>query len=258
MYKSLCDLDGKKGLVVGIANQHSIAYGCARAFKAWGADLAITYGNAKALPYVEPLAKELEASIFMPCDVTLDHEIDAVFQRIADTWGRLDFVLHAVAFAPKDALHAPVVNCPLNGFLTAMHISCYSFIHLARKAAPLMPNGGSLLTLSYYGSEKVVEHYNIMGVVKAALEATTRYLANDLGAQGIRVNTLSPGPIMTRAGSGIDHFEELLVKAAEKSPLRTLTTLADVGAMAAFLVSDAAKNITAGLHYIDGGYQSID
>jgi enoyl-[acyl-carrier protein] reductase I len=254
----MLNLKGKRGLVAGIANEHSIAFGCAKVLRDCGAEVGITYGNAKAYPFVEPLLPQLTPAFCLPCDVTNEQEIEQVFTHIKETWGELDFLLHSIAFAPKEAILNRVTDCPKAGFLTAMEVSCYSFIEMCRYADPLMVNGGSLLTLSYYGSEKVVAHYNIMGAVKAALECATRYLAVDFGAKNIRVNAISPGPIMTRAGSGIGHFEELLVKSKEKSPLRSLTTLDDVGNMAAFLVSDLSQNITGGVHYVDGGYGVVD
>jgi enoyl-[acyl-carrier protein] reductase I len=254
----IIDLNGKKGLVVGIANDQSIAYGCAKIFRDSGADLAITYLNYKAKPHVEPLAQELGADIFMPLNVQHDDELDALFNRIADTWGRLDFLMHAIAFAPKDDLHARVTDCSKNGFLTAMDISCHSLMRMTKKAEPLMTSGGSVMTLSYYGSEKVVPHYNMMGPVKAALESSVRYLAAELGEVGIRVNALSPGPIATRAASGIKDFDELISAFQQKAPLHHEVSLQDVGYMAAFLASDAAKSISGTVQYIDSGYQIID
>jgi enoyl-[acyl-carrier protein] reductase I len=251
-------LQGKKGLVVGIANEHSIAWGAACAFKAWGAELAVTYASDKAAPYVQPLAERLQASLFMPCDVQQPAQIDALFAALNAKWGRLDFLLHSIAFAPKADLHGRVTDCSADGFLHAMDVSCHSFLRLARAAEPLMTDGGSLLTVSYYGSEKVVNHYGVMGVVKAALEASVRYLAVEMGSRSIRVNALSPGAMATRAASGLPHFEELLEQSRRKAPLGRLSTPSDVGQMAAFLCSDAARNITGGVHYIDGGYEVVD
>jgi enoyl-[acyl-carrier protein] reductase I len=247
-------LEGKKGLVVGIANEHSIAWGCARAFRAFGAELAITYLNDKAKPFVEPLAKDLEAPIFLPLDVQVEGQMEAVFQALGERWGRMDFALHSIAFAPKDDLHGRVVDCSRDGFLLAMDVSCHSFIRMARLAEPLMQDGGALFTMSYYGAEKVVENYNLMGPVKAALEASARYLAAELGPKGIRVHAISPGPLKTRAASGIAHFDHLLDEAAARAPSRSLVTIEDVGFATAALATDAARLITGDTIYIDGGY----
>ena len=251
------DLTGKKGLVIGIANEHSIAYGCARHFRAAGADLAITYLNAKAEPYVRPLADQLQSPIVMPCDVTLPEQLDAVMARIAREWGRLDFALHSIAYARSEDLHGRLTDCSAEGFAFAMQVSVHSFLHLAKLAEPLMTEGGSLLAMSYYGAEKAIAHYNIMGPVKAALEASTRYMAVELGVKGIRVNSLSPGPMKTRAASGIDHFDALLAEAVAKAPEHQLITLDDVGAYAAFLASDAARSITGNICYVDAGYHVV-
>jgi enoyl-[acyl-carrier protein] reductase I len=247
-------LEGKKGLVIGIANESSIAYGCAKAFRSFGADLAVTYLNEKAKPYVEPLAKELEAPIFMPLDVQIEGQLEAVFDAIRERWGRLDFALHSIAFAPRADLHGRVVDCSREGFLMAMDVSCHSFIRMARLAEPLMKEGGALFTMSYYGAEKVVENYNLMGPVKAALEASARYLAAELGPKGIRVHAISPGPLKTRAASGIADFDDLLNQAAARAPARSLVTIEDVGLATAALATDAARLITGDTIYIDGGY----
>ncbi len=251
------ELTGKKGLVVGIANEQSIAYGCARAFHALGAELAITYLNEKAERFVRPLAEQLNSPIILPCDVQAAGQLEAVFERIGQEWGRLDFLVHSIAFAPRDDLHGRVVDCSLEGFMLAMDVSVHSFIRMARLAEPLMQAGGSLLTMSYYGAEKVVENYNMMGPVKAALENVVRALAAELGPAGIRVNALSPGTIKTRAASGISHFDELMTKTAERTPTRRLPTIDDVGALAAFLVGDAASAMTGDIHYVDGGYHIV-
>lgn len=251
-------LRGRKGLVVGIANESSIAWGCAKAFRRLGAELAITYLNDKAKPYVEPLAREAEAGILMPLDVRVEGQLEAVFERIARDWGRLDFLLHSIAFAPKEALHGRVVDAPREGFLQAMEVSCWSFIRMARLAEPLMTEGGALFTMSYYGSQMVVENYGVMGPVKAALEATVRYLAAELGPKGIRVNAISPGPLKTRAASGIPEFDELLDKAQSKAPARSLVGIDDVGIATAFLALDSARLITGETLYVDGGYHVID
>ncbi|THD72841.1 enoyl-ACP reductase FabI [Thalassobius vesicularis] len=250
-------LSGKKALIVGIANSHSIAYGIAQALREQGAELAVTYLNEKARPFVEPLAQELEADIFAPLDVTDTAQIDTLFDQIEELWGRLDILIHAVAFCPMEDLHGRVTDCSRQGFRMAMDISVGSFLHLTREAEPLMADGGACMTISYFGAEKVVENYNVMGPVKAALESVTKYMAAELGPKGIRVNALSPGPLMTRAASGIAHFDQLLDMAAERAPTHQLATIADVGAYAAFLASDSAKNVTGGVHYIDGGYHIV-
>ncbi len=247
-------LEGKKGLVIGIANDKSIAYGCAKAFKFLGADdLAITYLNEKAKPYVEPLAKEMEADIFMPLDVRAEGQMEAVFAEIERRWGRLDFALHSIAFAPKEDLQGRVVDCSREGFLMAMDVSCHSFVRMAHLAEPLMKNGGALFTMSYYGADKVIENYNLMGPVKAALESVTRYMAWELGRGGIRVHAISPGPLDTRAASGIKDFDELLDRAAAEAPAGRLVRIEDVGIACAHLATDAAKLITGKTIYIDGG-----
>ncbi|WP_207477196.1 enoyl-ACP reductase FabI [Arenibaculum pallidiluteum] len=251
------DLKGKKGLVVGIANQHSIAYGCARAFRRLGADLAVTYLNEKAKPYVAPLAEELGAPILMPCDVSAPGQLEAVFEEIGRRWGKLDFALHSIAFAPMADLHGRVVDCSREGFTTAMDISCHSFIRMARLAEPLMRDGGTLFTMSYYGAEKVVPHYNIMGPVKAALEATTRYMAAELGPKGIRVHAISPGPLKTRAASGIDHFDELMSRVEAAAPAHRLVEIEDVGLTTALLATDAGRLVTGSTTYVDGGYHVV-
>ena len=211
-------LEGKRGLIVGIANDQSIAWGCAKAFRAFGAELAVTYLNDKAKKYVDPLARELEASILMPLDVRTPGQMEAVFERIAKDWGSLDFVVHSIAFSPQEALQGRVVDVPRDGFLTTMDVSCWTFIRMAHLAEPLMSKGGTLFTMTYYGSQMVVKNYNVMGVAKAALECAVRYLAAELGPKGIRVHAISPGPLATRAASGIPEFDELLDKAKAKAP----------------------------------------
>jgi enoyl-[acyl-carrier protein] reductase I len=250
-------LEGKKGLIFGIANANSLAYGCAKAFRNLGAELAITYLNVKAEPYVRPLAEELGSRIILPCDVCEPGQLEAVFGHVGREWGRLDFLLHAIAFAPKEDLRSRVVDCSQAGFAQAMDISCHSFIRMAKLAEPLLSAGGCLLTLTYYGSEKVVEHYNLMGPVKAALECTVRYMAAELAPKGIRVHAISPGPVKTRAASGIDHFDDILEKAAAKAPTHHLVSIDDVGAVAAFLVGDWACLMTGSTTYVDGGYHII-
>jgi enoyl-[acyl-carrier protein] reductase I len=251
-------LEGKRGLIVGIANDQSIAWGCAKAFRALGAELAVTYLNDKAKQFVEPLAHELEAPIFMPLDVRTPGQMERVFSRITEYWGRLDFVVHSIAFSPKETLQGRVVDAPRDGFLTTMEISCWSFIRMAHLAEPLMREGGTLFTMTYYGSQMVVENYNIMGVAKAALESSVRYMAAELGPKRIRVHAISPGPLATRAASGIPEFDELLAKAKAKAPTRGLVSIDDVGFATAFLAHDAARLITGDTLYVDGGYHIID
>ncbi len=249
----MIDLTSKRGLILGIANERSIAYGCARHFKRAGAELAVTYLNEKARPYVEPLANDLDAKLFLPCDVREEGQLEAVFNEIEREWGRLDFLLHSIAFAPKDDLHARVADCSREGFSVAMDVSCHSFIRCARLAEPLMSEGGCLQTVTFYGSERVVEDYNLMGPVKAALESSVRYLAAELGDSGIRVHALSPGPMDTRAASGINRFDELMERARQRAPTNKLVTNDEVGSTAAFLASDGAKGITGNTIYIDAG-----
>lgn len=253
----LTNLKGKKGLVAGIANEHSIAYGCAKAFYDAGADLAITYLNEKAEPFVRPLAEDLDSSIIVPCDLRIDGQLEAAFEHIAEQWGELNFLLHSIAYAPREDLQARVVDCSEDGFLLAMGLSCHSFMRMVRLAEPLMKDGGSLITVTFFGSEKVVEDYNLMGPVKAALESAVRYMAAELGPRGIRVNSISPGPIKTRAASGISRFDELLEKSAKRAPVRHLVTIEEVGEVATFLVSDGTRSITGGVHYVDGGYNIV-
>ncbi len=251
-------LEGKRGLIIGVANDQSIAWGCARAFRALGAQLALTYLNEKAKRFVEPLAREAEAAIVMPLDVREAGQIEAVFKKIEQEWGGMDFLIHSIAFSPKEALHSRVVDVSLEGFTTTMEVSCWSFLRMAHLAEPLMKNGGSMFAMSYYGSERVVKNYNIMGVAKAALECSVRYLAAELGPKGIRVHAISPGPLATRAASGIPEFDELLDKAKEKAPSRSLVSIDDVGIATAFLAHDAAKLVTGQTLYVDGGYHIID
>ena len=251
-------LRGKLGLVVGVANDQSIAYGCARAFHQGGADLAITYMNAKAEGYVRPLAEKLGASLILPLDVEKPGELEAVFEAIQTGWGRLDFLVHSIAFAPKDDLHGRVTDCSREGFSRAMDISCHSFMRMAKLAEPLMSQGGCLLTMSYHGADEVVANYGMMGPVKAALQSATRYMAAELGPKGIRVHAISPGPLATRAASGIKDFDNLMQSAAERAPLHKLVDIDDVGALCAYLVSDGARSLTGGTIHVDGGYNIID
>lgn len=253
----MIDLKGKKGLVVGVANDKSIAWGCAKAFAAAGAELAITYLNEKAEPYVRPLAEQVGASIVMPLDVEQPGQLEALYAQMRRQWGRLDFLLHSIAFAPKEDLNGRVVDCSQRGFARAMDISCHSFIRMASQAETLMTNGGCLLTMSYLGAEEVVPHYGIMGPVKAALESVSRYLAAELGPNGVRVHAISPGPLQTRAASGIPHFSELMEDAIERAPLHRLVNIDDIGALCAFLVSDSARSLTGGTFFVDAGFNIV-
>ena len=251
------NLNGKKGLVVGVANNKSIAYGCAKAFKLCGAELAITYLNEKAEPHVRPIAELLGASMILPLDVEAEGQDEALFKAIEEKWGKLDFLVHSIAFAPKDDLHGRVVDSSREGFLRAMDISCHSFVRLAKLAEPLMKEGGCLLTMSYLGADEVIDNYGIMGPVKAALQAASRYLAAELGPKGIRVHAISPGPLQTRAASGIPHFDQLMQDAIDRAPLHKLVSIEDIGALSAYLVSDVARSLTGGTIYIDGGYNIV-
>lgn len=246
-------LEGKKALVSGIANEHSIAYGCAKAFRELGAELAITYTGEKTRAYVEPLARELGAPIFMPLDVTKLDDIQAVFGEIERQWGRLDLFVHSIAWAPKEDLQGGLLDSSAEGFGQAMDISCHSFVRMARQAARLMKDGGSMFTMSYYGANKVVANYNLMGPVKAALEACARYLAYELGPRHIRVHAMSPGPLKTRAGSGLKDFDLLLAQAAERAPLGELVDIMDVGFACAFLATPYARRLSGETMYVDGG-----
>jgi enoyl-[acyl-carrier protein] reductase I len=246
-------LTGHKALVVGIANEHSIAYGCAKAFHAAGADLAITWLNEKARPYVEPLAEELEAPITAPLDVAVPGQLEAVFELIRQRWGKLDSLVHSIAFAPKQDLQGLLLDCSAEGFATAMDISCHSFIRMARLAAPLMTDGGCMFAMTYYGASRVAPNYDVMGPVKAALEASCRYLAYELGDRGIRVHAISPGPLKTRASGGLKDFDLMLNEAAQKAPLGELVDIMDVGFACAYLATDFARRITGGTIYVDGG-----
>ena len=246
-------LNGRKALVVGIANEHSIAYGCAKAFRELGADVALTYLNDKAKPHVEPLARELEAGIFMPMDVARPGELESVFERVGRDWGRLDILVHSIAFAPKEDLQGGLLACSAGGFSTAMDVSCHSFIRMARLAAPLMTDGGTLFAMSYHGAQKVVPNYNLMGPVKAALEAVCRYLAYELGPKKIRVHAISPGPLKTRAASGLKDFDRMLNDAVERSPVGELVDIMDVGFACAFLATPYGRRLTGQTVYVDGG-----
>ena len=252
----MIDLKGKRGLVVGVANEASIAAGCARAFRAAGAELALTFLNEKARPWVEPVAQEVGAPLFLPCDVREPGQVEAVFDRITAEWGRLDFLLHAIAFAPREDLHTSVVNASAEGFATAMNISCHSFLRMARLARPLMQAGGSLITVSFYGADRVVENYNLMGPVKAALEASVRYAAADLAGEGIRAFSLSTGPVKTRAASGIDRFDALMDKIRARTPAGKLVSIEEIGTLAAFLATEAASPMSGSVVYADNGFHT--
>jgi enoyl-[acyl-carrier protein] reductase I len=250
-------LTGANALVVGVANDQSIAYGCAKAFRAAGAELAITWLNDKARPHVEPLARELEARIMMPLDVAQPGQLEAVFAEVGRRWGQLDILVHSIAFAPRADLQGGLLDCSAEGFAKAMDVSCHSFIRMAKVAAPLMTEGGTMFAMSYYGANRVVPNYNVMGPVKAALEAACRYLAFELGPRGIRVHAISPGPLKTRAASGLKDFELLLNEAAQKAPLGELVDIMDVGWACAYLATPFAHRITGGTVYVDGGANII-
>jgi enoyl-[acyl-carrier protein] reductase I len=250
-------LSGQRALVIGIANDESIAYGCAKAFRAAGADLALTWLNEKAKGYVEPLARELEAAITGALDVSVPGQLEAIFDGIRTKWGRLDILVHSIAFAPKADLQGGLLNCSAEGFAKAMDVSCHSFVRMAKLAAPLMTEGGTMFAMSYYGANRVVPNYNVMGPVKAALEAACRYLAYELGPKGIRVHAISPGPLKTRAASGLKDFELLLNQAERKAPLGELVDIIDVGAACVYLATPFARRITGGTVYVDGGVNLI-
>jgi len=248
------DLKGKRGLVVGIANEHSIAAGCASAFRAAGADLAVTYLNEKSKPFVASVAEHVPAELLGPCDVRIAGQLEDVFERIGRQWGKLDFLLHSIAFASREDLQTGLINCSADGFALAMDVSCHSFIRMARLALPLMTDGGCLMTVSFYGADRVVENYNVMGPVKAALESSVRYLAADLAERGVRVHAISTGPVKTRAASGIDRFDALLDTVRARTPAHRLAGIDEIGRVAAFLASDAARPLTGSVTYADGGF----
>jgi enoyl-[acyl-carrier protein] reductase I len=250
-------LAGRRALVVGIANEHSIAYGCARAFRDAGAEVAVTYLNDKARPFVEPLARDLAAPILLPLDVATPGQLEAVFAAVAAHWGRLDILVHSIAFAPKEDLKGGLLDCSAHGFATAMDISCHSFIRMARLAAPLMTDGGSMFAMSFLGADRVVANYNVMGPVKAALEASCRYLAYELGPSRIRVHAISPGPMQTRAASGLKDFNMLLTDELRRTPVGELADIMDVGAVCAYLASPYARRLTGSTVYVDGGANII-
>ena len=246
-------LESRKALVIGVANEHSIAYGCAKAFRELGADLALTYLNEKARPYVEPIARALEAPLFLPLDVAVPGALESVFEAVSAKWGKLDILVHSIAFAPKEDLLGGLINCSAAGFATAMDVSCHSFVRMAKLAAPLMKDGGTMFAMSYHGASKVVPTYSVMGPVKAALEACCRYLAYELGGKGIRVHAMSPGPLKTRAASGLKDFDLLLNEAAQRAPIGELVDIMDVGFTCAFLATPYARRLSGATLYVDGG-----
>lgn len=248
------DLTGRKGLVVGIANEHSLAWAAARRFRAAGADLALTYFNDKAKAAIGPLAEQVEAQLFLPCNVAVSGEIEAVFEAIKERWGKLDFLMHSVAWARRNALHGRLVDCPAELFAESMMVSCHSFIRMAQLAETLMTQGGSLITMTYYGAEKVVDHYNLMGPVKSALEASVRYLAHELGPKGVRVNAISAGAVRTRAAGGIEHFDELLDESVRRAALRRTVEPDEVGRAALLLASDYTAAMTGEILHVDAGF----
>ncbi len=247
------DLTGRKALVIGVANEHSLAWSAARHFRAAGAEIALTWLNDKARPFVEPLAREVDAPIAMACDVREAGALEAVFDAIRARWGRLDLLFHAVAWMRKEDLHSRLTDCSAEGFAEAMVVSCHSLIRMAHLAEPLMDRGGSVTTLSFLGAERVVDHYNVMGPVKAALEASVRYLAHELGPRKIRVNAISAGPVMTRAASGLEHFDALLAASAQAAPLHRRIEADEVGRTALALASGVMGAVTGEVLHVDAG-----
>jgi len=250
-------LAGKRGLIMGVANDKSLAWGIARKAAAAGAELAFTYQGEALERRVRPLAESVGSDLLAPCDVTDDASMDAVFALLEKQWGRLDFLVHAIGFSDKDELRGLYVDTSRANFLRSLDISCYSFTDAARRARALMTEGGSLLTLTYYGAEKVMPHYNVMGIAKAALEASVRYLANDLGPEGIRVNGVSAGPIRTLAASGIGDFRYILKWNEANAPLKRNVTIDDVGGAGLYLLSDLSSGVTGEIHHVDAGYHTV-
>ncbi len=250
-------MQGKRGLIMGVANDRSIAWGIAKAVHDQGAELAFTYQGDALRKRVEPLATSIGSKIVLPCDVTEQGSMDAVFDHLAKAWGSIDFVVHAIGFSNKDELRGRYVDTSLDNFLLTMNISCFSFTAIAQRAEKLMTKGGSLLTLSYFGAEKVMPHYNVMGVAKAALEASVRYLAEDLGKKGIRVNAISAGPIKTLAASGIGDFRFILKWNELNAPLRRNVTIEEVGNSGLYLLSDLGRAVTGEVHHVDAGYHTV-
>ncbi len=250
-------MTGKRGLVMGVANDRSIAWGIASKAHEHGAELAFTYQGEALEKRVRPLAQSVDSKLVLPCDVADDASIDAVFAALKETWGKLDFLVHAIAYSDKEELKGKYLNTSRDNFVRSLDISCFSFTAVAQRAVPLMTAGGSLLTLTYYGSERVMPHYNVMGVAKAALEASVRYLANDLGDKNIRVNAISAGPIKTLAASGIGDFRYILKWNEYNAPLRRNVTIGQVGGSALYLLSDLSSGVTGEVHHVDSGYHSV-
>lgn len=250
-------LDGKRALIFGVANDHSIAWGIARALRREGAEIGLSYGAANLERRVRPLAEEVGARLVVPCDVSRDDDIDGAFSKVAEVWSGIDILVHAIAFAQRDDLKNPFVQTSREGFRVALDISAYSLVALARRAAPLMGPGSAILTLSYFGAEKVLPNYNVMGVAKAALEASVRYLAWDLGPQGVRVNAISAGPIRTLSSAGVSGFKDMMRHHAERAPLRQNVSLDDVGNAAVYLCSDLGSGVTGEVLHVDAGYNVV-
>lgn len=251
-------LDGKKAVIFGVANERSIAWAIAEAFKKEGAELALTFANEMVEKRVKPLAESIGVDLVLPCDVTRDDDIKTVFAEIEKAWGGVDILVHSIAFANKEELRGSFLNTTREGFLTAMEISAYSLIALAKEAVPLMRGrNGSIITMSYYGAQKVFPSYNVMGVAKAALEASVRYLAESVGADGIRVNAISAGPLKTLASSGVGGFSKIAAHVEEKAPMRSNIDQDDVAGAALFLCSDLSTKITGGVHFVDSGYNIV-
>ena len=250
-------MHGKRGLIMGVANDHSIAWGIAKTLSAHGAELAFSYQGEALEKRVRPLAEQLESDFLIECDVSDMAELDKTFATLAARWPTIDFVVHAIGFSDKNELRGGYVDTSLDNFLTTMNISVYSFVAVAQRASKMMPNGGALLTLSYYGAEKVIPHYNVMGVAKAALETSVQYLAVDLGRDNIRVNAISAGPIKTLAASGIGDFRLILKWNEHNSPLKRNVTIEDVGGAGLYLLSDLSSGVTGETHHVDAGYHVI-
>lgn len=250
-------MQGKRGLIMGVANDHSIAWGIARTLHEQGAELAFTYQGDHIRKRLHPLAQSIGSDLMIPCDVSMDANIEKAFGILAQTWPTIDFIVHAIAYANKDELQGRFMDTSLEGFHTAMHISCYSFISVMRRAEKMMPNGGAALTLSYIGAQRVIPNYNIMGVAKAALEASTRYMAADLGGQNIRVNAISAGPMRTLAGAVIGSARDTYKKAADLAPMKKNPDLEDIGGAALYLLSDLSKSVSGEVHFVDGGFHAM-